>query len=67
VGILFVLDPELGSIETPHGRAAFLQMVGITQHELDQLGENSSQTATEQLVAQLKQNNPYLLTDLDRK
>lgn len=67
VGIAFVLDPELGSIETPHGRVDFLQMVGITQRELDQLWENPKLGETENLMDHLRQNNTLLLTDLDRK
>ena len=35
VGIAFAPDPQLGTIETPNGEVAFLQMVGITQKELD--------------------------------
>lgn len=67
VGIAFVLDPELGSIETPHGRVDFLQMVGITQRELDQLWEDPKLAETEKLLDTLRQGNALLLTDLDRK
>lgn len=67
VGIAFVQDPELSFIDTPHGRVDFLQMVGITQKELDQLWENPKLSETEKLIINLRQNNPLLLTDLDRK
>ncbi|WP_158964266.1 suppressor of fused domain protein [Myroides fluvii] len=67
VGIAFVQDPELGFIDTPHGRVDFLQMVGITQKELDQLWGNPKLSETEKLIINLRQNNPLLLTDLDRK
>lgn len=67
VGIAFVQDPELGFIDTPHGRVDFLQMVGITQKELDQLWENPKLSETEKLITNLRQNNPLLITDLERK
>lgn len=67
VGIVFVSDPVLGSIDTPHGRVDFLQMVGITQKELDHLWEDPKLSTTEALIKQLRHNNPLLLTDLDRK
>jgi hypothetical protein len=31
--LAFVPDPELGTIDTPHGEVAFLQMVGLTDAE----------------------------------
>jgi suppressor of fused len=31
--VLFAYDPELPPIETPHGRVAFLQLVGLTEDE----------------------------------
>src|SRR5205085_4438852 len=37
VGLIFVLDPELPPVETPHGRVDFLQMVGITSAELEDI------------------------------
>ncbi|MGS4344986.1 suppressor of fused domain protein [Myroides odoratus] len=67
VGIAFVQDPELGTIDTPHGRVDFLQMVGITQKELDQLWKDSTWSATATLIDYLRQDNPLLITDLDRK
>ncbi|MBB1150156.1 MULTISPECIES: suppressor of fused domain protein [unclassified Myroides] len=67
VGLAFVLDPELGSIETPHGRVDFLQLVGITQRELDLLWENPKLAETEKLLHTLSEGNALLITDLDRK
>lgn len=37
--IAFVLDPELGKIQTPHGEVQFLQMVGITQKSMNNLNK----------------------------
>lgn len=65
--IAFVLDPELGKIQTPHGEVQFLQMVGITTDEYEQLKQNPKTYETEKLLDQLKINNPLLITDLDRK
>ncbi|MEK6493296.1 suppressor of fused domain protein [Myroides odoratimimus] len=67
VAIAFVKDPELGSLDTPNGRVEFLQMVGITQKEYDTLLENPKTSETEKLLEQLRQDNPLLITDLDRK
>lgn len=65
--IAFVLDPELGKIQTPHGEVQFLQMVGITTDEYELLKQNPKLAETEKLLDQLKINNPLLITDLDRK
>jgi hypothetical protein len=67
VGLAFVEDSELGTIETPHGQVQFLQMVGITQKELDVLLANPVKGAVMQLIDQLKVGNDLLITDLDRK
>jgi len=65
--IAFVLDPELGKIQTPHGEVQFLQMVGITTDEYEQLKQNPKLAEIEKLLDQLKLKNPLLITDLDRK
>jgi len=67
VGIAFALDPELGKIDTPHGEVSFLQLVGITQKELERLTANPTTTEVEKLINELKQENPLLITDLARK
>jgi Suppressor of fused protein (SUFU) len=64
--VTFVLDPELGKIDTPHGEVCFLQMVGITQAEYDALKAENSLEVTAQLIEKLKQTNPLLITDLTR-
>ena len=65
--LAFVLDPELGKIKTPHGEVQFLQMVGLTTSEYEQLRQNPKTTETEKLIEKLKQNNEFLITDLKRK
>ena len=65
--VAFVLDPELGEIDTPHGKVQFLQAVGITTKELEELRANFSIEKVEELMRQLEIGNPLLITDLDRK
>lgn len=67
VGLVFVLDPELGKIETPHGEVSFLQMVGITSKELERLKNNPTTDEVKQLVDEMRKDNPLLITDLTRK
>jgi hypothetical protein len=57
-----VLDPELGEIDTPHGRLAFKQLVGITAAEWKEM----KRTSTEQVLRRLQANNPLLVTDVHR-
>jgi len=66
-GFVFALDPELGTIETPHGEVAFLQLVGITESEVERLKTNPTTTEVEKLINELKKDNPLLITDLGRE
>jgi hypothetical protein len=61
VGILFTTDPELGTIVTPHGQLTFLQMVGVTSAELERLTREGE---AEKLIAEMRVNNPLLITEL---
>jgi len=63
--LLFVNDPEIKKINTPHGEVSFLQIVGITTAEYEHIKENPD--TVEELVNKLKENNPLLITDLTRK
>ena len=65
--LAFVLDPELGKIDTPHGEVMFLQMVGLTTNEYEELKQNPNTNETEKLIEKLKQTNELLITDLNRK
>lgn len=67
VGIVFVLDPELGKISTPHGEVSFLQMVGITSQELDRLTNDPQISNVKDLIEEMRKSNPFLITDLTRK
>lgn len=60
--ILFADDPELGPIDSPFGRARFLEVVGITDDEYRLIQEWS----TTGLVEILKKKLPFLITDLVR-
>lgn len=66
-GFVFTLDPELGKIQTPHGEVSFLQMVGITNAEVELLKLNPTTDAVKELIDRLKIDNPLLITDLNRK
>ena len=65
VGLTFVTDPILGVIDTPHGKVKFLQAIGITTAELQAMRENTLRPAD--LVPQLREADPLLVTDLERK
>lgn len=66
-GFVFALDPELGKIETPHGEVSFLQLVGITNAEVEDLKKSPTIGAVQELIEKLKKDNPLLITDLTRK
>jgi len=63
-GLLVVPDTELEGTDTLHGRLDFLQMVGITQSELDAITTDNGKVSV--LVENMKKDNPYLVTDLFR-
>lgn len=65
--LAFITDPEAGMIDTPHGAVTFLQMVGLTSAEYEQLQQNPQTTETKKLLDKLKEQNPLLITDLMRK
>ena len=55
-------DPQLGFIDTSHGRVQFLQVVGITDDELAQMKASS----TAEVLAELGASSPLLVTDITR-
>ena len=57
--LAFTQDPEVGSIATPNGSVAFLQVVGITEEELARM----KATSTAEVLARLAMENPLLVTD----
>lgn len=65
VGLVFLNDPTLAAVASPHGRVEFIQAFGVTQAELD--GLDNTKQATERLIEQHRETNPLLVTDLARK
>lgn len=67
---LFVPDTEVPGIDTLHGRVDFLQLVGITQRELDWVAGESPDGAIERGLELARRiaadGNPRLITDLAR-
>ena len=63
-GLLIVSDPALEGTDTVHGRLEFMQMVGITQAELDAVMADKSQA--QPLLARMQEENPMYITDLSR-
>lgn len=62
--LLVVHDTEANGIDTVHRRVNFIQLLGITQKELEALKEDRSKA--EILVENMKKDNPYLITDMKR-
>ncbi len=62
--LLAVNDTEANGIDTVHGRVNFIQLVGITQRELEILKEDRTKAGI--LVENMKIDNPYLVTDMKR-
>ena len=60
--VCFSEDPELGEIVSAHGKARFVQIVGITDDEYRLIQEWS----THGLIDILGKKLPYLITDLTR-
>lgn len=57
--VAFYIDPELGEIETPHGRLTFLQVVGMTDAEY----EAAQSWSTARLLDAFRSELPLLVTD----
>lgn len=63
VALLFLRDPQLPPIDTPHGSVEFLQVIGITADEYAACRAWNS----EGFAQVMRQSNPLLITDLHRK
>jgi Suppressor of fused protein (SUFU) len=63
-------DTEVAGIDTVHGRVDFIQLVGITQAELDWVAGDGPDGAPERardLVERITSDgNPHLVTNLER-
>ena len=62
--LLVVEDTTASGQDTVHGRVDFLQLVGITQSELEAIRKDSSNT--ERLIELMKKDSPELVTDMQR-
>lgn len=62
--LIVVNDTEAKGIDTVHGRVDFMQLVGITQRELEAIKKDDTQK--EVLFENMKKDNPYLITDMKR-
>ena len=62
--LLVVNDTEAEGINTVHGKVEFMQLVGITQRELELLMENRKKADV--LIEEMKKDNPFLITDMKR-
>ena len=65
VGLIFVTDPELPPLDTPHGRVEFLQMVGITSSELADI--TAKRRSSRDVIEALRKTDQFLITDLERR
>lgn len=62
--MITVPDTEISPIDTLYGRVEFIQLVGITERELQKIQENPENIKL--LYERLKEENPDLVLDLDR-
>ncbi|MFC3803875.1 suppressor of fused domain protein [Cohnella sp. GCM10012308] len=62
--LIVVSDTEAEGIDTVHGKVDFIQLVGITQRELEALKADSAQI--HRLVENMKKDNPFMVTDMNR-
>jgi hypothetical protein len=62
--LLIVNDTEAKGINTVHGRVEFMQLVGITEYELEALKNDNSKAKT--LIENMRKDNPHLVTDMKR-
>lgn len=56
--LAFTADPQLGTIETPNGRLEFLQLVGVTEEQAEQM----KQTTTAGVLAEMAADNQLLVS-----
>lgn len=60
--VAFVRDPELGEIDSPHGKVEFLQVVGLTNEEELAL----KRWSTRKVLHAFEPHMPLWITDLER-
>lgn len=62
--MITVPDTEISPIDTLYGRVEFIQLVGITERELQKIQENPENIKL--LYERMKEENPDLVLDLNR-
>lgn len=62
--LLVVNDTSAQTLDTIHGKLEFLQMVGITESELNAVKEDYNNIQL--LIELMKKDNPELITDMNR-
>lgn len=66
IALVIVPDTEISGRDTVHGRLDFLQLVGITENELQAI-KGRSREERERFVKAMQQDNPDLITDMARE
>jgi hypothetical protein len=64
-GIIFLIDPALGIIQSQNGQIKFLEIYGLTKLEYDAIV--SKTVDRREFLQQQKENNPLMITEVDRK
>lgn len=62
--LMTVYDTELEAVDSVYGKTEFIQLVGITQQELEAIKADRENAMN--LVTLMKEDNPFLITDLNR-
>ena len=63
-GLAIVSDTTVAPIETVHGRVAFLQLIGLTQPELDAITRDPD--ALTGILERMRAEDPELVLDMRR-
>lgn len=64
--LLVIPDTEIQGKDTVHGRLDFMQILGITENELNAI-KGQDKEVRERFVSAMKRDNPDLVTDMNRK
>lgn len=62
--LLCVHDTEAQTVDTIYGKVEFIQLVGITQSELEAIKADRSKV--EELIEKIKEDSPDMVTDMKR-
>ena len=62
--IILVPDTELETKDTIYGETAFIQLVGVTEEEINAILEDRNNIHI--LIENMKKDNPFLVTDMKR-